>query len=208
MRPHDKQDDHVPSWHRRFLLMLPSLRRAANFCFRNLDPLSRQEVINEVVGTCCAFYGRLVEKGEEERAHFSTLVKFAAAQFGQGRQLGGTLNVHDVSARYCQLKTGVHLGRLDEFDADTGEWREILVEDQKAGPADIAASRIDFAAWLASMSSLRRKIAECLATGESTFDAARRFKVTPGRISQLRREFQASWLAFHGETTVAGAAAP
>jgi hypothetical protein len=79
------------------------------------------------------------------------------------------------------------------------EWKEVLIEDRRATPAEVAASRIDFADWLGTMSALRRKIAQCLARGESTLDAARRFALTPGRISQLRREFQASWQAFHGE---------
>jgi hypothetical protein len=56
-------------------------------------------------------------------------------------------------------------------------------------------------------SARRKKIAQCLATGTSTRDAAQQFDVTPGRISQLRREFQESWLAFHGETVTANAAA-
>ena len=63
-----KPDHQVPPWHRRFLAMAPAIRRAANFRFRNLSPARRQEVVNEIVGTCCAFYARLVEQGQEERA--------------------------------------------------------------------------------------------------------------------------------------------
>ena len=37
--------------------------------------------------------------------------------------------------------------------------------------------------------------------------AAKRFAVTPARISQLRREFRTSWLAFHGELPAATAVA-
>ena len=204
----DKQDDQMPAWHRRFLLMLPGLRRAASFRCRNLSPSRRQEVVNDIVGTCCAFYVRLVEKGQEERAHFSTLVKFAAAQLGQGRQVGTRLNVRDVSSPYCQRRQGIRLERLDLYDETEATWKEILIEDRRhSDPASIAAARIDVAEWLASMSSLRRKIAECLAAGASTIEAARRFEVTPGRISQLRKEFQTSWSAFHGEAEVAVAVA-
>ena len=205
---HSKPDDQMPGWHRRFLLLLPRLRRAASFRFRTLSPARRQEFVNDVIGTCFAFYSRLVAMGTEERAHFSTLVKFAAAQLFQGRQLGSRLNARDVSSIYCQRRQGIQLERLDQYDEAEGKWQEVLVEDRRHGdPASVAAARIDVGEWLATMSSIRRKIAECLATGVSTQEAAEQFAVSPGRISQLRREFQESWLAFHGETVMAGAAA-
>jgi hypothetical protein len=75
-----QQDDQVLPLHRRFLAMMPALRRAARFRFRHLRPFRRREVVEDVVGTCCAFYARLVEKGEEQRAYFSSLIAFAAAR--------------------------------------------------------------------------------------------------------------------------------
>jgi DNA-binding NarL/FixJ family response regulator len=46
-----------------------------------------------------------------------------------------------------------------------------------------------------------RQIAEALSLGHSTSAVAKRFKVSPGRISQLRNELQQSWLEFQGETS-------
>ena len=43
------------------------------------------------------------------------------------------LNVRDVSSRYAQLAKGFVVERLDQFDADVGEWREALVEDRRLG---------------------------------------------------------------------------
>ena len=56
-----------------------------------------------------------------------------------------------------------------------------------------------FPVWLDSFSSRDRKIAEALAEGGSTSEVARRFGITLGRVSQLRRKFEKSWLEFHGE---------
>jgi hypothetical protein len=200
-----KPDD--PTWHSRFMAMLPGIRRAANFRYRRLSPARKREVVDDVVGTCCAFYAGLVEKGQEERAYPSALVRFAAAQLLEGRQLGCSVNVRDISSTYCQQKKCLQLERLDQFDGETQAWEGILIEDRRAGPDAIAASRIDFAAWCASLSSLRREIANCLATGASTQEAARQFDVSPGRISQIRREFQESWDAFHGDSVTGGAEA-
>jgi hypothetical protein len=148
-----------------------------------------------------------VERGKEDLAFPSALARFAIAQVRQGRQVGNHLNSNDVSSRWALQRKGFQVERLDQFDAGDEEWKEVLIEDGRATPAEIAASRIDFAAWLATMSTLRRRIARCLATGESTLEAARQFAVSPGRISQIRREFHASWLTFQGEPLPSGAAA-
>ncbi len=82
---------------------------------------------------------------------------------------------------------------------------EVLIESKAAGPADIAAARIDIAAWLKSLPRRTRRIAATLATGEPTGKTAKRFKVSAGRISQMRRELQRSWEEFSGEPVVATA---
>jgi DNA-directed RNA polymerase specialized sigma subunit len=74
-----------------------------------------------------------------------------------------------------------------------------LIEDKHAGPDEIARTRIDFSDWLDSLKRRDRKVAEVFAKGETTKTAAKRFKVSAGRISQLRREFAANWRAFLGD---------
>jgi hypothetical protein len=44
-----------------------------------------------------------------------------------------------------------------------------------------------------------RMIASTLATGETTKNVAKRFRVSPGRVSQIRRELFNSWNRFQGE---------
>jgi hypothetical protein len=163
-------------------------------------------MVQEVIASALAAYSRLVERGKEQLAFPSALARFAVAQVWHGRQVGNRLNVRDVTSRYAQQRKGFHVERLDQFDASDDEWKEVLIEDRRATPADVAASRIDFADWLGKMPALRRKIAQCLATGESTFAAAQRFAISPSRISQLGREFQASWQVFHGEPLASAAA--
>jgi hypothetical protein len=58
------------------------------------------------------------------------------------------------------------------------------------------ASRLDFPRWRASLRRRDRKILDALAGGERTADAARRFRISPGRVSQLRREFEEGWEQF------------
>jgi hypothetical protein len=42
-----------------------------------------------------------------------------------------------------------------------------------------------------------------LALGNSTSQVAKRFKLSPGRISQLRGELYHSWQDYHGDPTAA-----
>ena len=46
-----------------------------------------------------------------------------------------------------------------------------------------------------------------MANNEGTLDLSRRFELSPGRISQLRREFHDDWRRFCGEDSQAGTAA-
>ncbi|MDZ4821421.1 MAG: hypothetical protein SGJ20_20860 [Planctomycetota bacterium] len=189
----------VPRWHKQFLAMLPLIRRHAAVSFRHLDPEARAEAVQEVVANALVAFRRLVELGKADVAFPSPLARYGVAQVRAGRRTGGRLNVCDVSSSYCQQQKGVSVDRLDHFDTVKECWVEVLVEDRTAGPAQTAASRIDFGAWLGTLPGKQRRIAAVLATGETTQATARKFRLTAGRISQLRRELHEAWLSFVGE---------
>jgi hypothetical protein len=76
-----------------------------------------------------------------------------------------------------------------------------VVQDTKTAPVpDIVAFRCDIADWLGSLPRRNRRIAEFLSLGNRTSDAARKFGVSEGRVSQLRRELSESWRQFTGES--------
>ena len=104
-----------------------------------------------------------------------------------------------MSSKYCQARKRITVERLDVFDEREGEWKEVLLEDRHAGPAETAAARIDIAEWFARLPKKKRRIAQTLAKGETTKRTARQFRVTPGRISQMRRELQQAWRDFQGD---------
>ena len=73
-----------------------------------------------------------------------------------------------------------------------------MVDTRTAPVPDIVAFRCDFPAWLNTLSRRDRRIAEILALGHRTREVAKRFDVSAGRISQLRRELAESWREFTG----------
>ena len=195
----------LPHWHQGFMAMLPAIQTHAKVAFRHLDREAREEAVQEVTANAAVAYARLFELGKVDLAYPGVLARYAVAQVKDGRKVGTKSNVRDVSSSYCQMRKAVTMERLDRFDKQADEWQEILVEDRHATPADVAASRLDFAAWMKSLSGRYRKIAKALARGETTGRVARMFKVSDGRISQLRRELRDSWREFQGETVVATA---
>jgi hypothetical protein len=177
---------------------VPSIEEYANRAFRHLDAEARQEAIQEVICNACCAYARLVALGKTELAYPSALARFGVRQTKAGRKVGGKLNIRDVSSEHCQRLKGVVLERLNRFDAAESAWKEIVVEDKHAGPAEVAATRIDFTGWLGVLPRRLRRIANFLATGETTGNAAKKFGVSPGRVSQIRSELCRAWNSFQG----------
>jgi DNA-binding CsgD family transcriptional regulator len=190
----DPVEDRAPE-HSRFLALLPSLRRQVRQAFRRLPAEARDEAVAEAVANAFVAYARLVELGKEDIAYPGPLARYAIAQVRSGRRVGTAQNVRDLLSEVRRHP----VLRLDRFDRKKGEWREVVVEDRTCTPAEIAATRIDFADWLDSLTSRQRRMAEVLATGERTQAVAQRFRVTYSAVSEMRRRLREAWDRFQGE---------
>jgi hypothetical protein len=193
----------IPTREDRFLEMLPQIREQARHAFRNEQSERREDLLAEVIANCWVAFVRLMDRGLDDVIYPTPLVQYAIKQVRDGRRVGSKLNTNDVSSGYAQRRKSFVLKTLDLFDDAKQEWKEVLVEDKHAGPADTAASRIDFDAWLRLLPRRTRRVAETLAKGETTKTTAKRFHVSAGRISQLRRELQQRWQDYQGEAVFA-----
>jgi hypothetical protein len=190
----------TPANHAAFVAMLPAIRRTAQISFRKVRPELRDDLIEETIANAFVAFVRLLERGQADRALPSPLARFAIAQVRVGRRVGSHLRIRDVMSGYAQFKKDFFVERLDSFDDEEDCWQEIVVEDKRATPADVAACRIDFAEWLRRLTARLRRIALALASGETTKGAAKMFDLSPARISQLRECLKKSWEAFQGES--------
>jgi hypothetical protein len=197
-----KSKSQVPAWHSEFLGMLPAIRRQAQISFRYLPPESREELVAAVIANCLVAFARLVQLGKQDLAYPSALARYGVAQVRAGRRVGARLRNCDALSEHAQRRKGFVVHRLDHFDCEESQWEEIVVEDHRAGPAEIAACRIDFSNWLRLLPARLRKIALTLAGGETTSEAAKKFGVTAARISQLRLWLKENWSRFQGEADV------
>jgi RNA polymerase sigma factor (sigma-70 family) len=195
----------APAWHRVFLRMLPKILSYARTAFGHLRAEAREDLVQEVVANACVAFKALWDRGKQAVAFPTVLASYGIRQVRDHRKVGGKLNIKDVLSPYCQKHKGVKVERLDKFDEEENAWQEVVVEDKTAGPADIARTRIDFSDWLGSLKRRDRRVAEFLASGETTTAAAKKFKVSAGRVSQLRRELAENWRHFVGDEPSAGA---
>jgi hypothetical protein len=188
-----------PHWQDSFLAMLPSIRRQARVAFRYLRAEAREDAIAEVVAKALVAYARLVQSGRQSLAYPTVLARYAVRQFLAARRVGTSMNCQDVYSPAAQRRFGFTVKRLYEEQQDAEAWVEATMEDTRTSVPDQAAFRIDFPEWLANQSPRARQIAELLAVGHNPLAVAQSVGVSPGRVSQLRRELHESWQRFHGD---------
>jgi hypothetical protein len=194
-----KTKEQQSQWQETFITMLPEIQQRLRRAFRHLDPASLEESIAEGIMHCLLSYARLHERGRAEVATASTLAFYSARQVKRGRPAAGRMNGKEPLSRYARIKNGFQIERLHNYSARQDRWIDMLVEDKRASVADQVAARMDVRAWFATLSRRMRQIAKDLAVGCSTSEVARKHGVTAGRISQLRRSLEASWMSFQNE---------
>ena len=196
---HPRPQASAPAWHAGFLAMLPTICAYAREAFARLNPEARQDLVQEVIANALVAYVRLFQQGRVALAYPTVLARYGVAQVRDGRKVGSSLNIRDVSSEYAQRQKGFSVERLDQYDRNEEAWMEVFIEDKHSGPAVVATTKIDFTEWLKSLPSRVRRIAKLLATGEKTSIVAEKFSLSPGRISQLRKELAQAWKKFQGE---------
>jgi hypothetical protein len=128
-----------PAWHHDFMAMVPEIESHARLAFRQLAAEARAGAVREVVCGACAAFARLVELDKTELACPGALARFGIAQSRDGGKVGGRLNVCDVASPSCQREKDTTVEHLDKFDEQGESWLEVLLEDRRAGPAEVAA---------------------------------------------------------------------
>jgi hypothetical protein len=87
--------------------------------------------------------------------------------------------------------------RLPEFSTLNGSPLEEALHDNTVSPAaDQVIFRLDFPSWLGTLSQRNRELVEDVALGEKTQKLAQKYRLTQGRISQMRRYFEQDWSRF------------
>jgi hypothetical protein len=181
-------------WQNSFLEILPEIKRRLRMAFCRLSLEARDEAIEEAIVSCLFAYARLHEQGRTGSVTPSNLAWYAALQVKSGRPTVGSMNGTDPLSRYAQLENGIQV--------EQSKWIDLLVEDKRASVPDQVAAKMDVGDWFATLSRRMKQIARDLAFGFSTSEVAKKYGVTAGRISQLRRMLENSWAEFQQDVAM------
>jgi hypothetical protein len=186
-------------------LLLPRLEAHAQFFFARLKcPGKKEDAIGETIAVAWRWFLCLEEKGKDVNEFISVLASYAARHVRAGRKLCGMEKTKDVLSPLAQTKRCFTVSKLPHLSTLTGTPLEEALHDNTRSPVpDQVAFRCDFPRWRSSRCDRDRRLIDELMLGERTLDIARRHRLTPGRISQLRRELHADWQRFCGDLDAA-----
>ncbi len=188
--------------HASFLaIVLPRVLSHGRVCFGGLKcPHRREDAIQDMIGLAWRWHLRLAEKGKDATAFPTALASYAARAVRSGSRVAGQERANDILSPVAQRRHRFYVGRLPDFETLTEHpLCEALLDNTKSPPDETMCFKLDFLAWLASLPQRDRSLVEDLMVGERTLAVARKYRVSPARISQKRREFLQGWQAFSGE---------
>jgi hypothetical protein len=182
--------------------VLPRVEAHGRVYFRHVkDPERKEELLAELHGLAWLWFVPLVHRGKDVLQFVSALATYAARAVRSGQRVVGHQKAKDVLSPVAQRKHGFAVERLPDFSTLGGSPIEEALHANTVSPVpDQVAFRLDFPAWLATLSQRNRALAEDMALGEKTQELAEKYRVSEGRISQMRRYFQCDWLHFCGES--------
>ncbi len=156
--------------------------------------VKKSDLIAEVVALAWKWFLRLSERGKDACRFASVLATFAAKAVRCGRRITGQLKPKDVHSERAQQKRNFTITKLPDFSTlSTNPLAEALADNTRTPPPDAAAFRCDWPAWLKTRCKRDRHLIRDMMTGERTQVLAKRFQISPARVSQLRREFHDDW---------------
>src|SRR5262249_28823513 len=156
----------------------------------------------------------LKARGRNPAEFPSMLASFAALHVKNGRHVGGRRSSRDVLSRKAQQRHGFRVEPLpistrtafDNLYAEVhGQQKqdaleECLRDNTQTPVPDQVAFRLDFPAFLQTLTDRDRQMARALAAGHAAKHVADQFGLTPGRVTQLRQQWQREWLISQGDT--------
>jgi hypothetical protein len=194
-------------------VLLPRLRSHGAVFFRDIkDPDRKEELLSEMVALGWLWFLRLARRGRDATQFTAALTRYAAKAVGDGRRITGQEPAKDVLSARARRRRGFRVEPLHTprrphhslFSLVRGQqerdaYEERLTDNTVTPPPDAAAFRIDFPRFLANLSERDRDLALYLSLGHRATQAAARFGMSPGRVSQLRQQWCQDWRRAQGD---------
>jgi hypothetical protein len=183
-------------------VILPRVQQHAHISVRHDKCRHRRaDRVAEAIGLAWMWFLRLAEKGKDATCFPTALASYAIRAVRQGSRVAGQERAHDVLSPVAQQRHHFGVSKLPDFSTLNGSPLEEALHDNTVSPVpEQVVFRLDFPAWLDTLGQRSRALVEDLALGHRTLDLADKYRVTPGRISQMRRSFEHDWTLFCGDS--------
>jgi hypothetical protein len=180
--------------HAAFLAHLPRIDAHAAFAVRYVPcPHERADRRAEVIALAWRTFVALTRRGEDPAGFISTLALRSSQAVRAGRRLTRAESARDVLSPVARRRHGFLVAGLGVTSRLDPRLAEALADDTRTPVPDQAAFRADYPRWRARFGRRDRQVLDALAAGGRTGEVARRFGLSAGRVSQLRRAFAANW---------------
>lgn len=184
--------------HAAFLRQLPRIRAHARYAFRSVAcPDTRADRVAETVALAWRHFAALSRRGKDPAGLVTTLSLRASQAVKAGRRLVRSDGARDALSPVARVRHGFTVSRLPNPRGGDHHLIDALAHNTRTPPPEQAAFRLDYPRWRAGFRPRTRAVLDALAVGGRTGEVARRFGLSMGRVSQLRRAFAASWRRFH-----------
>lgn len=176
-------------------VLLPVLVRHARIYFRK--DRDHDERIAETVALAWKWYVRLLQRRKDPCQWPSAFAGYATRAVRSGRRACGHERVKDVMSPNAQQRHRFYCGKLPDFSTlNTNPLAEALTDNCRSPVPDQVQFRVDFPDWTRTRTERDRRLIGDMATGERTKHLARKYRLSPARVSQLRREYHGDWELF------------
>jgi hypothetical protein len=181
--------------------VLPKVVSHGRVYFRHLRSAElKEEYLAEMVALTWKWHLRLAERGKDAARFPTALATFAARAVRCGRKLTGMDRAKDVLSPSARQRHGFAVAKLPDYSTLDGSPLHEALHDNTQSPVDEQVCfRIDFPAWRLTRAERDRRLLDDLMLGGRTLDVAGKYGLSPGRVSQLRRELHDDWVLFCAE---------
>lgn len=193
--------------------LLPRIKTHASIVFRDRGADEKAELTADAVALGWRWFTELFERGKDPGRFAAVFTSLLVRAVSCGRRVIGMEKAKDALSKRAQRR---HDFQVEHLPLSTRACHEALygtvrgqrlhdefeerLRDNSITPVlDQVQFRVDWPAYLATLTRRERRIIRAMVQNERTKDLARRFELSPGRISQMRRDFQDGWNRFCGD---------
>ena len=177
----------------------PIIRSTVPRVVKPVDGEDHEELVQDALATAAEMLESIEKSGRKPIPRSIAYYSIQKTKSGR-RSYGGSRN--DVLSPGFRLDNEGAVESLDApvfEDCDDSPSVGDTIADRREDPSSIALRRIDWEACLSSLGRRERQVLESVADGQRNMDIAARFKVSPARMTQLKREIGTRIKSFMGE---------